>query len=206
MANLKIEALDGAALAVTTDDASPLTGLFAASTTLAAAAKNTTRSNLADQFDALRNQMDQLAADASHNGVNLLNGDNLKVQFNERNKASISVKGVKFDSAGLGATASTNAWQSDKDINDALTNLTNALTKLRSQASTFGSKLSVVQSRQDFTKNLINTLRLGSDAPVLADQNEEGARLVTLNTRQQLANSALSMANQSLQGVMRLLQ
>lgn len=205
--NIKIEGLDGGALAVTTDDAaSTLTGLFGASTstTLAAATANTTRASLATQFDSLRTQMDQLAADSSYNGVNLLNGDSMKVQFNEQNTASISISGVKFNSAGLGAAAATNTWQSDKDINDALGNLTNSLTKLRTQASTFGANLSVVQTRQDFTKNLINTLQTGSDNLVLADQNEEAAKLVTLNTRQQLANTALSLANQSQQGVLRL--
>lgn len=205
--NVKIEGLDGASLAVTTDDAaSTLTGLFGASTatTLAAASANTTRSSLASQFDALRTQMDQLASDSSYNGVNLLNGDTLKVQFNEQNTASVTITGVKFNAAGMGTAASTNTWQSDKDINDALTNLTNSLTKLRTQASTFGSNLSVVQTRQDFTKNLINTLQVGSDSLVLADQNEEAAKLVTLNTRQQLANTALSLANQSQQGVLRL--
>lgn len=205
--NVKIEALDGASLAVTTDDAgSTLTGLFGASTTttLAAASANTTRSSLASQFDALRTQMDQLASDSSYNGVNLLNGDTLKVQFNEQNTASVTITGVKFNAAGMGTAASTNTWQSDKDINDALTNLTSSLTKLRTQASTFGSNLSVVQTRQDFTKNLINTLQVGADSLVLADQNEEAAKLVTLNTRQQLANTALSLANQSQQGVLRL--
>ncbi|MCA0406569.1 MAG: hypothetical protein LCH39_10510 [Proteobacteria bacterium] len=205
--NIKIEGLDGASLAVTTDDAaSTLTGLFGASTTLSlgAATTNTTRKDLATQFDSLRTQMDQLAADSSYNGVNLLNGDSMKVQFNEQNTASISISGVKFNSAGLGASAATNTWQSDKDINDALTNLTASLTKLRNQASTFGANLSVVQTRQDFTKNLINTLQTGSDSLVLADQNEEAAKLVTLNTRQQLANTALSLANQSQQGVLRL--
>ena len=85
-----------------------------------------------------------------------------------------------------------------------MTNLTNGLAKLRSQSSTFGANLSVVQTRQDFTKSLIDTLQTGADSLVLADQNEEAAKLVTLNTRQQLANTALSLANQAQQGVLRL--
>ncbi len=205
--NLKIEGLDGAALAVTTDDAaSTLTGLFGTGTTLSygAATANTTRKDLAAQFDALRTQIDQLAADSGYNGTNLLDSGNLKVQFNEKNTASVTVSGVKFNAAGLKIDASTNTWQSDKDINDALDDLTTALTKLRDQASTFGSNLSVVQAREDFTKDLIDTLETGSDLLVLADQNEEAAKLVTLNTRQQLASTALSLATQSEQSVLRL--
>jgi flagellin len=205
--NLKIEGLDGASLAVTTDDAgSTLTGLFGTGTTLSygAATTNTTRKDLAAQFDALRTQIDQLAADSGYNGTNLLDNGTLKVQFNEKNTASITVSGVKFNSAGLKVDATTNTWQSDKDINDALDDLTTGLTKLRDQASTFGSNLSVVQARKDFTNDLIDTLESGSDLLVNADQNEEAAKLVTLNTRQQLANTALSLATQSEQSVLRL--
>lgn len=205
--NLKIEGLDGAALAVTTDDAgSTLTGLFGVgvTTTYAAATNNSTRKDLAAQFDNLRTQIDQLAADAGYNGINLLDNGSLKVQFNEKNTASITVSGVKFNAAGLRMDASTNNWQSDKDINDALDDMTTALGKLRDQASTFGSNLSVVQTRQDFTNDLIDTLETGSDLLVLADQNEEAAKLVTLNTRQQLASTALSLATQAEQSVLRL--
>jgi flagellin-like hook-associated protein FlgL len=111
---------------------------------------------------------------------------------------------VKFNATGLGIAASTNNFQSDKDINDAIGNLTDGLTKLRNQASTFGSNLSVVQTRQDFTNSMIETLETGSDLLVLADQNEEAAKLVTLNTRQQLASTALSLATQAEQSVLRL--
>lgn len=205
--NVKIESLDGAALSVTTDDAaSTLQGLFGATTTttIGTASNNQTRKDLAAQFDALRTQIDQLAADSGYNGTNLLDNGSLKVQFNEGNTASVTISGVKYNSAGLGVSAATNNWQSDKDINDALTNLTTGLSRLRSQASTFGSNLSVVQARQDFTKSMIDTLETGSDMLVLADQNEEAAKLVTLNTRQQLASTALSLATQSEQSVLRL--
>jgi flagellin-like hook-associated protein FlgL len=79
------------------------------------------------------------------------------------------------------------------------------LTSLRTQASAFGSTLSTVQTRNDFTKNLINVLQTGSDNLVLADTNEEGANLLALQTRQSLSTTALSLANQSNQAVLRLL-
>src|SRR4051794_861056 len=88
---------------------------------------NATRTSLATQFDALRSQIDQLAGDSGYNGVNLLNGDNLKVIFNEKGTSSQSISGVKFDSAGLGIAASSNKFQTDSDINTAFTNLTAAL-------------------------------------------------------------------------------
>jgi flagellin len=167
-------------------------------------ALNATRTSLASQFDALRTQIDQLAGDSGYNGVNLLNGDNLKVVFNEKGTSSQSISGVKFDSTGLGIAASTNKFQTDSDINAAFTNLTAALGSLRSQAAAFGSSLSVVQTRQDFTKAMVNTLQTGSDNLVLADSNQEGANMLALQTRQSLSTTALSLANQASQAVLRL--
>jgi len=211
---LQIEALNaGKTATVSTDDTNAVfakllgasvVGAGTSATAATAASVNSTRTSLAAQYDALRTQIDQLAKDSGYNGTNLLDSAALKVQFNETNTASVTISGVSFGSTGLGVAASTNSFQTDTDINSALTNLTNALTSLRSQASTFGSNLSVVQTRQDFTKSLITTLQTGSDNLVLADQNEEAAKLVTLNTRQQLANTALSLANQSQQSVLRL--
>jgi len=177
-------------------------GLVAGTT--AAGTLNATRTSLSSQYDALRTQIDQLAGDSGYNGVNLLNGDGLKVVFNEKGTSSQSITGVKFNSTGLGIAASTNSFQTDKDLGDALSNLSTALSTLRSQASAFGSSLSVVQTRQDFTKSMISTLKTGADNLVLADSNEEGANLLALQTRQQLSTTALSLASQADQNVLRL--
>jgi flagellin-like hook-associated protein FlgL len=176
---------------------------FTAGTT-AAGTLNTTRSSLATQFDQIRTQINQLSADSGYNGKNLLNGDSISVVFNERSTSSLSVSGVTYTATGLGIAAAAGTFQTDKDINDALDDLTSALTTLRSQASTFGSSLSVVQTRQEFTRSMINTLKSGADNLVLADTNEEGANLLALQTRQQLSTTALSLASQADQQVLRL--
>jgi len=177
-------------------------GLVAGTT--AAGTLNTTRSSLAAQFDAIRSQIDQLAGDSGFNGVNLLNGDSLKVVFNEKNTSSLLINGVTYNSAGLGIAASTTTFQTDQSINAALGNLTAALSTLRLQASNFGSSLSVVQIRQEFTKATINTLQTGADNLTLADTNEEGANMLALQTRQQLSTTALSLAAQASNSVLRL--
>ena len=167
-------------------------------------AVNDTRTSLASQFDDLRTQIDQLTTDSGYNGVNLLNGDNLTVVFNERGTSTQSITGVTFDSAGLGIATAGNSFQTDVDVNAALTNLTAALGTLRSQAVSFGSSLSVVQTRQDFTKSMVNTLQTGADNLVLADTNLEGANMLALQTRQSLSTTALSLAAQASQSVLRL--
>jgi len=187
-----------------TATAAELTNFGLTAGTTAAGTLNTTRSSLAAQFDIIRNQVTQLAADSGFNGVNLLNGDALKVLLNEKATSFLTISGVTFSATGLGIATSTNTFQTDFDINAALTNVTNALGTLRAQSSTFGANLSIVQIRQDFTKATINTLRTGGDNLVLADTNEEGANLLSLQTRQQLSSTALSIASQSDRNVLSL--
>jgi flagellin-like hook-associated protein FlgL len=164
-----------------------------------------TRANLQAQYNGLLAQIDQLAKDSSYNGVNLLFGDNLKVTFNENGTSSMTINAVKFDSTGLGLTQiSGPGFQDNANITTTLASVDAALTSLRAQASAFGSTLTTVQTRNDFTKNLINVLQTGSDNLVLADTNEEGANLLALQTRQSLSTTALSLANQANQAVLRL--
>jgi len=164
----------------------------------------TVRASLATQFGAILTQVDQLAGDAGFNGINLLNGNNLKVVLNETGTSSVTVTGVTDTSTGLSIAAAANAWAGNTDITAAQTNLTAALTTLRSQAQSLGSSLSTVQIRQDFTKSMINTLKTGADSLTLADTNEEGANLLELQTRQQLSSTALSLAAQADRNVLRL--
>lgn len=168
---------------------------------------NAERSTLEAEFNNLRTQIDQLSEDASFNGVNLLSGDDLSVIFNEDGSSSLSITGVTYTSTGLGiAAAATDDFQSNTAINTQLTNLTSAVSSLRTQGGTFGSNLSVIEIRQDFSKNLINTLETGAANLTLADTNEEAANLLALQTRQSLSSQALSLASQADQQVLQLLR
>ena len=88
----------------------------------------------------------------------------------------------------------------------AIKSLDTASSTLRTQASALGSNLSIVQIRQDFSKNLINVLQTGSSNLTLADTNEEAANSQALSTRQSIAVSSLSLANTAQQGVLQLLR
>ncbi|HEX7777208.1 MAG TPA: flagellin [Parvibaculum sp.] len=167
----------------------------------------TNRDSYVASYNNLLTQIDQLSGDASFNGVNLLaSGTSLSVAFNEKGTSKLDISGVKLDSSGLGlnAISSTN-FASAGAINTVISSLDSATTTLRSQSSTFGGNLSVVQNRQDFTKNLIDTLQTGAAGLTLADTNTEGANLLALQTRQQLSITALSLANQSSQAILKVL-
>jgi flagellin-like hook-associated protein FlgL len=166
---------------------------------------NPKRAELVDQYNELLTQIDDLATDASFNGVNLLDSDNLEVLFNEDGSSKLNVTGVDFDSAGLGLTSlATTAFDTNSSINSTLDTLKDGIDTLRTQASKFGANLSVVETRQDFTKQMINVLETGAANLTLADTNEEAANLLALQTRQQLSSTALSLASQADQQVLRL--
>jgi flagellin len=173
--------------------------------TPASSGNSSTRATLQTNFNNLLTQIDQLAGDASYKGVNLLKGDNLTVNFNENNTSTLLIQGVTFNSTGLGLSSiSGTGFQANATINSTISALNTSLTTIQAQTETFGTNASTIQVRQDFTKNLINTLQSGSDQLVLADQNQESANLLTLQTRQQLSISALSISNQAQQAVLKL--
>lgn len=167
-------------------------------------ASTTTRATLAAQFDTIRTQIDQMAADSGYNGTNLLNGSNLTVQFNEDGSSSLTVTGFTATSTGLSVDAAANSWAGDSDITGASTDVDSALGTLRTKTQAMASNLSVITIRQDFTKGMIDTLTEGADKLTLADMNEEGANMLMLQTRQQLGTQALSMSAQAAQSVLRL--
>jgi hypothetical protein len=179
-----------------------------ASTPIQDAVAQTARANLVSQYNNILNQIDTTSQDSSFNGVNLLNGDQLKLVFDETAKSSLNITGVTYNSKGLGLASLTVGvdFIDNAAANKVLTNLNAASSTLRSEASALGSNLSVVQVRQDFNKSLINVLQTGSSNLTLADTNVEAANSQALSTRQSIAVSALSLANTSQQSVLQLLR
>jgi flagellin len=167
-----------------------------------------TRAGLISQYNNILQQINTTSQDSSFNGINLLEGDTLNLTFDETGKSTLAIQGVTFNTAGLGLstlTAGTDFLDSNS-ANNVLASLNNVSTTLRSEASSLGSNLSIVQIRQDFSKNLIDVLQTGASNLTLADTNEEAANSQALSTRQSIAVSALALANQSQQSVLQLLR
>ncbi|WMT85729.1 flagellin [Pelagibacterium sp. 26DY04] len=213
--NLRIENLSTQELTV---GGASTTGVIDGTSSGASIGGNSVRADLSSQYNELRDQLDKLADDASFNGINLLRGDKLTITFNETDTSSLEIQsripnedgeatsGLSINSASLGIK--TNMEETDLDSDDSidsmLADIKTAVNTVRSQASAFGSSLSIVENRQDFSKNMINTLETGASNLTLADANEEAANLLALQTRQQLSSTALSMASQQDQAVLRL--
>jgi len=182
------------------------------------------KASYAVQFNTLMKQLDLLANDATYQGLNLINATaaKLTVKFSNITTSQLVVKGKDFNASKLFTAAATvlataiagNKFSllvvsgagttSFSKIDGAITKVEAAITKVRSGTAELASNVTFLQTRLDFTKEYIKTLDEGSGKLVLADINEEGANLISLQTRQQLALQALSFAAQSERAVLTL--
>jgi len=166
----------------------------------------TVRAGLASQFNSLLTQLDTLVNDATFNGTNLLNNSSstLVVYFNETNTTALTITGVNITSSGLNIAVATNAFVATADINTSASLLLTALSTLRTDAANFGGNATLIQTRQDFTSNLITSLSNASNGLVQADTNEESANLQALQAQNQLGVIALGISGQVAQAILRL--
>lgn len=212
LANLK-DTMDQAIsqLTAATKGIDGITSLVNQAKALAVAANSTTdtaqQTKLASQYNTLVTAINQLAYDSSYNGKNLVNGTSasLVVTFDEFASHKLTISGVRLDASGLTMmTVTASNWTDSATVESGIAQVDAGLKTLRAEASSFGSNNSVLQIRLDFTKNLINALDEGSAKLVNADINEESANLLSLQTRQQLGITSLSLANQSEQSILKL--
>ena len=166
----------------------------------------TVRAGLASQFNALLTQLDTLVNDATFNGTNLLNSTSttLVVYFNETNTTALTVTGVNISHTGLNISTAANAFADTASINTAGSLLLTALSTLRTDAATFGSNATLIQTRQQFTTDLISNLQNASDSLVLANTNTEAANLQALQAQNQLGIASLNISGQQQQAILRL--
>ena len=121
---------ESAALGVTTS----------ATVSNAVAPVSATRTTLQGNYNNILTQIDQLAGDASYNGINLLAGDTLKVLFNENGTSSLSITGVNFNATGLGlSAASGTGFLDNNNITATETAINAAISAVRAQTETFGT-------------------------------------------------------------------
>jgi len=116
----------------------------------------------------------------------------------------LTISGVNITSAGLSVVAATNAFADTVAIQTSQSLLLTALTTLRTNSANFGGNATLIQTRQDFTSNLISSLQTASDNLVLADSNQEGANLQALQAQNQLGIVSLGISGQLAQAILKL--
>jgi len=175
--------------------------------TFTVAADTTRLDEYKQDYNDILTQIDSLVGDASFQGKNLINsGDasnSMTIKFNEDGSSSLTIQGKDLTSdSGLGLSQAT--WSAASDAEGALSNIADAKVELRDAAASFGTKNAILETRNNFTDDLTNTLDKGAGDLVNADMNQESANMLSLQTRQQLGTISLSIANQAEQSVLRL--
>jgi flagellin len=161
----------------------------------------------ATQFDTVMSQIVTMAKDAGYKGTNLLDNGSIDVKFNESGDSKLTVTGFGATTLSTVSLAFTTTWGVGTDfINTSLSLIGTASEILRTKTKTLAANMNVITTRQDFTKNMIDTLKTGADDLTLADMNEESANMLMLQTRQSLGTTSLSIASQAAQAVLRLFQ
>lgn len=107
---------------------------------------------------------------------------------------------LKVDATGLVAADATD----NEAIQALIKHVDTQLSALTSAASDLGSVSSRISMQQDFVSKLSDSMDRGIGRLVDADMNEESTRLKALQTQQQLAIQALSIANSDSQSILSL--
>jgi flagellin len=176
----------------------------------------TTLAGLATQYNGLIGQLNNLVEDSSYKGTNFLTSGSvtLTVNFNENATTSLTISGTDSTASGLAISGGTALNASGTftaanidtaaEIDSAEATLNAAIATLQTRSSDLASNLSTLTARQTFITEMVNTLINGATKLTEADTNEEGANLLSLQTKQQLGTTALSISAQAEQSVLRL--
>lgn len=135
--------------------------------------------------------------------MTIVASDTVAIGISVASVASQASQAAVASFAANSISAAADVWN-DSSLDNTAASLKTALSELRIQSASFATNLNIVTLRQDFTSNLANVLTSGADNLTLADTNEEGANMLMLQTRQSLGTTALSLASQAAQSVLRL--
>jgi flagellin len=158
------------------------------------------RDSLNADFVSLRNQITSTVANASFNGVNLLNGSVTSIT-SLANAQGTSVLTTAAENLSLGGTivtlSATATISTTASATTALTAVEASLSNVDNALASLGTSSTALDTHLNFVSNLQDTLTTGIGNLVNADLAKESATLQALQTKQQLGIEALSIANSS---------
>ena len=199
----KIEIAGTAGTEVTISATSANFGVAAGTTVFGSTGSGSSVTDLEADFEKVMTEMNKIYQDAGYKGINLINGNDLTVTTNENSTTQV-ISSATLNVTGVGFTAATVTWSTASNIDTSITEAGTALATLRTTASGFSADLGLLNTREDFTGEIIETLEAGAGLLVNASLEEESANLLALQTRQSLGTSALTFANQVQQSVLQL--
>lgn len=140
-------------------------------------------------------QVQGIVDDTSFRGINLLDKEDLIVDFNDQNTSKLKTDGGEFSIESL--RLDTINFQKPSQVENAISSIRKAIAKVRDFGLTLTNDLNIIQSRQEFSRNLIVTHKAGATDLTIADLNEEGANLLSQQVRLDVGTESLRLASQS---------
>lgn len=194
---------------------------------VAATEQGVDRAKVQEEITQLRDQLVSIAQSSSFNGENWLMNDltsankTVVTGFVRASDGTTEVTtsgytlsatnvlmtsddgsgGILDEVFGLAAMTATTA---DADVATAIGEVETALTAMTSAGSQLGSLSKRIDLQDSFVSKLSDAIEQGVGRLVDADMNEESTRLKALQTQQQLAIQALSIANNDSQNILSL--
>jgi len=172
------------------------------------------RNSIKDELDSLTEEIDRIADQTEFNTKVLLDGtfsgaaNSMKFQVgaNEDQKIDLNIKSMKAADLATGLDNVANNITKFSDATKAITTINKAITAVSTQRSALGA----VQNRLEHTianaDNTAENLQSAESRIRDVDMAKEMVSYSKSNILQQAAQSMLSQANQSTQGVLSLLQ
>ena len=227
---------DAISLVQTADGAiSEMTSMLQRMRELAIQADNGTNSTtdltaLDVEFEALKDEIDRIALNTEWNGINLLDGTggstgtfSFQVGANASQTISLTIKDFEKDNGtatagvfeNLGSATTYTDDSNDLEALDigsasnhttAITNLTNAITRVDAQRATLGSVINRLEYAADNLANVSQNTSASRSRILDADYASETTELARTQIIQQAATAMLSQANQQAQTVLALLK
>jgi len=198
----------------------------------AATEEGVDKGKIQDEITQLQDQLKSIASSASFNGQNWVKntiGTTMSVvsSFVRDSQGKIAVNTTAYTSAAsdllindtgtngiLGATGSASSnsvvgfsissTTTKGTIDNLLTDVESALTKMTALGSKLGSISTRIDLQSNFVSSLSDSIDSGVGRLVDADMEEESSKLSALQTQQQLAIQSLSIANSSSQNILSL--
>ena len=161
---------------------------------------STARSQLADDFKALRDQLAKAVSNADFNGVNMVKASGTTIaalaSADGTSKITVTAQSLALGGANVTITAAA-TFTTATQANSLLTTITTSITNVSSALSKLGTGSKSLTSHLNFVTKLQDSIDAGIGNLVDADLAKESAKLQALQTKQQLGVQALSIANQS---------
>lgn len=168
------------------------------------------RNALAEDFEALRDQIGFIVKNATFNGSNLIDaGTDIITAITDpdatqtltilHQKLALGTGSAVLLTAAQTILTQTTAAKAVTDLVTSLANVNSALTKL-------GAGATSLEQNRTFADKLSDVIEVGIGNLVDADLAKESANLQALQVKQQLGIQALSIANQAPQAILQLFQ